>query len=114
MTVVRRLGLLTPRFASFRSYTRHMAARPLTVRLEATDYERLEETADQLGMRPGTLAKVLLHASLSGQRSQAPGNRTRALAALATLRGMAASLPAVDAVAIAAEARRELDSRAPF
>jgi len=99
------------RFAAFRSYTLRMAAKPLTVRLDSTDYERLEETADQLGMRPGTLAKVLLHASLTGARTSSLGNRARALAALATLRQMAAGLPPVDAVAIAAEARRELDAR---
>ena len=88
-----------------------MAARPLTVRLDASDYDRLEETADQLGMRPGTLAKVLLHASLTGARTASLGNQARALAALARLREMAAGLPQVDAVAIAAEARRELESR---
>jgi hypothetical protein len=91
-----------------------MAAKPLTVRLDSTDYERLEETADQLGMRPGTLAKVLLHASLTGARTASLGNRARALAALARLREMAGSLPPVDAVAIAAEARNELESRAPL
>jgi hypothetical protein len=88
-----------------------MAARPLTVRLDAIDYDRLEETADQLGMRPGTLARVLLHASLTGARTASLGNRARALAALARLKEMAAGLPPVDAVAIAAEARGELDSR---
>ena len=88
-----------------------MAAKPLTVRLDSTDYEWLEETADQLGMRPGTLAKVLLHASLAGARTASLGNRARALAALARLREMAAGLPAVDALAVANEARRELDAR---
>ena len=89
----------------------HMAAKPLTVRLDSTDYERLEETADQLGMRPGTLARVLLHASLTGARTASLGNRARALAALTRLREMASGLPPVDAVAIAAHARRELDAR---
>jgi hypothetical protein len=91
-----------------------MAAKPLTVRLDSTDYERLEDTADQLGMRPGTLAKVLLHASLSGVRTGPSGNRARAIGALARLREMAASLPTVDAVSIAVEARRELDARTPL
>ncbi len=88
-----------------------MTAKPLTVRLDSSDYERLEETADQLGMRPGTLAKVLLHASLTGARTASLGNRARAIAALARLREMAAGLPQVDAVAIANEARQELDAR---
>jgi hypothetical protein len=88
-----------------------MAAKPLTVRLDSVDYKRLEETADQLGMRPGTLAKVLLHASLTVVRTASFGDRARALAALARLREMAVGLPPVDAVAIAAEARRELDTR---
>ena len=91
-----------------------MAAKPLTVRLDSTDYERLEETADQLGMRPGTLARVLLHASLTGAPTASVGNQARAVAALARLREMAAGLPRVDAVALAAEARRELDARAPL
>jgi hypothetical protein len=91
-----------------------MAAKPLTVRLDSTDYERLEETADQLGMRPGTLARVLLHASLTGARTASLGNRARALAALARLRELAAGLPPIDAVAVAAEARHELESRAPL
>jgi hypothetical protein len=88
-----------------------MAAKPLTVRLESADYERLEETAGQLGMRPGTLAKVLLHASLTGARTASLGNRARAVAALARLREMAATLPPTDAVAVAAKARRGLDAR---
>ncbi len=88
-----------------------MAAKPLTVRLDGTDYERLEEAAAQLGMRPGTLAKVLLRSSLTGVRAASPGNRARALAALARLREIAAGLPPVDAVAVAAEARREADTR---
>ena len=99
-------------FAAFRSYALRMAAKPLTVRLDTNDYERLAETAEQLGMRPGTLAKVLLHASLTGARTASLGNRARALAALARLREVAAGLPPVDAVAMAAEARRELDARA--
>ncbi len=90
-----------------------MAAKPLTVRLDSPDYERLEETAGQLGMRPGTLAKVLLHASLTGARTASLGNQAGALAALSRLREMAGDLPPVDSVAIAAEARRELESRAP-
>lgn len=72
-----------------------------------------EETADQLGMRPGTLAKVLLHASLAGARTASLGNRARAIAALARLREMAAGLPAVDALVVANEARRELGLSAP-
>jgi hypothetical protein len=98
--------------AAFRSYILRIAEKRLTVRLDSTDYERLEETADLLSMRPGTLAKVLLHASLTGARTASPGNRVRALAALARLRQMAAGLPPVDAVAIAAAARRALDARA--
>src|SRR5215813_12196130 len=54
-----------------------MAAKPLTVRLDSTDYERLEETADQLGTRPGTLGRVLLRASLTGARTPSLGNRAQ-------------------------------------
>ena len=34
--------------------------KPVTIRLELPDYERLEGEARSLGMRPGTLARVEL------------------------------------------------------
>ena len=60
------------RTAALAAKTIRVAAKPLTVRLDRTDYERLEEIADQLGMRPSTPARVLLHASLTGARTAVP------------------------------------------
>jgi hypothetical protein len=83
----------------------------LTVRLEAEDYERLEREATRLGMRPGTLARVLLRASL-GEPDQPPASPQislqRLLDRLANLRE---GLPPADAAAIVAMGRAELDRR---
>ena len=79
--------------------------KPVTIRLELPDYERLEGEARNLGMRPGTLAKVLLHGSLTkagGVEAEA------ALAALGRLAALSAGRPAVDAVELVHEARRDL------
>ena len=79
--------------------------KPVTVRLELPDYERLEGEARSLGMRPGTLAKVLLHGSLAkaGAAQAEP-----ALEALERLGALSAGKPAVDAVQLVHEARRGL------
>ncbi|HEX7149625.1 MAG TPA: hypothetical protein VF512_19115 [Actinomycetota bacterium] len=86
-------------------------SRALTVRLEAEDYERLELEATRLGMRPGTLARVLLRASL-GEPDQPPASPQislqRLLDRLAALRE---GLPPADAAAIVALGRAELDRR---
>jgi hypothetical protein len=89
-------------------------AKPLTVRLDAPDYERLEDEARGLGMRPGTLARVLLHASLSRGAPHATvavatevGAGTR-LAALRRLTVLAKGQPSADAVRLVAEAREDL------
>jgi predicted nucleic acid-binding protein len=89
-------------------------AKPLTVKLDAPDYERLEDEAPGLGMRPGTLARVLLHASLSRGAPQATvavatevGADTR-LAALRRLMALAKGRAPADAVRLVAEAREDL------
>jgi hypothetical protein len=82
-------------------------SRALTVRLEADDFERLERTAARLGMRPGTLARVLLRASLGPpENPQVPLQHL--LDRLATVRE---GLPPADAAAIVAAGRAELDRR---
>jgi hypothetical protein len=79
--------------------------KPVTIRLELPDYERLDGEARSLGMRPGTLAKVLLHSSLT----TAGAVRTEAaLAALERLAALSAGKPPVDAVALVHDARRDL------
>ena len=79
---------------------------PVTLRLDQHDYDRLHAEAADLGVKPGTLARVLLHASLS----QA-GRGSRAVEALDRLAALTQDLPAVDAVNLAAEVRSELDER---
>jgi hypothetical protein len=79
----------------------------LTVRLDVSDYERLEAEARELGMRPGQLARAILH-------SHVPATATRTekrLAALEALAGLAEGGPPVDAAALVAEAREETATR---
>jgi hypothetical protein len=86
-------------------------SRALTVRLEPEDYERLEREANRLGMRPGTLARVLLRASLGEPEQQLanpPISLQRLLDRLAALRE---GLPPADAAAIVAAGRAELERR---
>jgi hypothetical protein len=83
----------------------------LTVRLEAEDYERLEREATRLGMRPGTLARVLLRASLGAPErrpEQPPVSLEQLLERIARLR---AGLPPVDAAAVVAASRADLEHR---
>jgi hypothetical protein len=85
--------------------------RALTVRLEEQDYERLEREATRLGMRPGTLARVILRASLGApdrQRANPPVSLEPLLERMAALRE---GLPQVDAAAVVAAARAELERR---
>jgi hypothetical protein len=86
-------------------------SRALTVRLDAHDYERLEREATRLGMRPGTLARVLLRASLGAPERQPedpPISLERLLDRLALLRE---GLPPADAAAVVAEGRAGLERR---
>ncbi len=39
----------------------------LAIRLEADEFERLEELAGTLGLKPGTVAKSILHQSLNNE-----------------------------------------------
>ena len=86
-------------------------SRALTVRLEPQDYERLEREATRLGMRPGTLARVLLRASLGApeRRPEHPSvSLERLFDRLARLRE---GLPPVDAAAVTAAGRTTLETR---
>ena len=86
-------------------------SRALTVRLERQDYERLEREATRLGMRPGTLARVLIRASLGApeRRSEQPSVSLEQLFdRLARLRE---GLPPVDAASITAAGRAVLEAR---
>ena len=87
------------------------SSRPVTVRLEAQDYERLEREATRLGMRPGTLARVLLRASLGAPERQ-PEHPSVSLEQLFDrLARLREGLPPVDAVAITRAGRAMLEDR---
>jgi hypothetical protein len=83
----------------------------LTVRLDDEDYSRLEREAERLGMRPGTLARVLLRAGIrKSDTTTAPehGSPAWALTRLAEIRS---GLPQVDAASLVREGRAELHER---
>jgi hypothetical protein len=82
-----------------------MATRPRNIRLRAESYELLEQEAKRRGMEPDALADELLRAELAGA---ANGDLDMALARLAEFRSQ---LPDIDGVALASEARRELEER---
>ena len=88
--------------------------RAVTVRLEEQDYERLEHEATRLGMRPGTLARVILRASLGVPERQHANPSISLQPLLERLAILREGLPPVDAaaaVAAAAAARAELERR---
>jgi hypothetical protein len=81
--------------------------RAITVRLDEVDHAALERQADELRVRPGTLARMLVHAGLHGE--QASLRRDNARAALDRLVQRSRSQPPVDAVDLVADARAGLD-----
>jgi hypothetical protein len=83
----------------------------LTVRLEAEDYQRREREATRLGMRPGTLARVLLRASLGVPERQPEHSSVSLEQLLDRLARLRAGLPPVDAAAVAAASRAALEHR---
>lgn len=82
-----------------------MATRPRAVRLQATSYDLLQREARRRGMDPDALADELVRARLGGGSN---GDLDSALAGLAELR---AGLSDIDGVALAREARRDLEQR---
>ena len=84
--------------------------KPLTIRLDGPDYQRLEEEARGLGMRPGTLARVILHANLAGT-SATPGSAPARLAALERLTALSRGRPTADAVRLVADAREDIGAQ---
>jgi len=96
------------RYASFAD-TLSDVTKPITIRLELPDYERLEGEAKKLGMRAGTLAKVLLHGSLTKTGAM---HVEAALTALDRLSALSAGKPPVDAVQLVHEARKAVGEQA--
>ena len=90
-----------------------MITRPITIRLDASDYERLEGEAMNLGMRPGSLAKVLLHSTLANSGAAVVGSMGGRLAALDRLLALSKGKPTVDALALVRQARQDIGETAP-
>lgn len=77
--------------------------RAVTLRLPVEDFARLEAEAERAGVRPGTLARLLIRRCL-----EAPGYRPQA--ALDRLGALRVDLPRVDAVEVVRAVRTELES----
>ncbi len=79
----------------------------ITLRLDEADHAALERQADRLRVRPGTLARILVHAGLSGNTTDT--GHTQARAALDRLVRRSQKQVPADAVDLVAEARVALD-----
>lgn len=78
----------------------------ITVRLDDADHAALENEAGRVGVRPGTLARMLVHAGLT---DDALGrDRQDARAALDRLARRSQQRASADSVALVAEARAAL------
>ncbi|MGI9157655.1 MAG: hypothetical protein ACR2FG_13655 [Marmoricola sp.] len=77
--------------------------RAVTVRLDEADHAALQEQAEQLRVRPGTLARILVHAGLSGNATDAGTDNAR-LALDRLVKRSQRQAPA-DAVELVADAR---------
>jgi len=81
--------------------------RAITVRLDEADHAALEKQAEQLRIRPGTLARILVHTGLS-EEAPAVGSEN-ARAALDRLVRRSQKRASADAVGLVAEARVALE-----
>ena len=82
-----------------------MATHDRTVRLTPMSYELLEQEARRRGTEPDVLAEELLRADLGN------GSSEDLEVALARADELRSRLPEIDGVALAREARGELDNR---
>lgn len=83
---------------------RHMAAHPRSIRLHDASYELLLREARRRGVEPDALADELLRSGLDDKHGDLEG----ALTGLAEVR---AGLPDLDGLALAREARDDLERR---
>ena len=81
--------------------------RAITVRLDDADHAELERQADQLRVRPGTLARILVHAGLTGEAPALARESPRA--ALDRLVRRSQTRESSDAVELVTDARAALD-----
>lgn len=80
----------------------------ITVRLDDADRAALDKQAEELKVRPGTLARILVHAGLSGG-TPGIGDQSARLALDRLVRRSHRRAPA-DAAALVAEARVEREA----
>jgi hypothetical protein len=81
--------------------------RAITVRLDEADQAALEKQADQLRIRPGTLARILVHTGLGGD-VPGVGSENARMALDRLVRRSQQRAPA-DAVGLVADARIALE-----
>ena len=81
-------------------------SRAVTVRLDEADHMALEKQANELRVRPGTLARILVHAGLSGNIATTGNENARA--ALDRLVERSRRGASADAVELVAETRLAL------
>lgn len=81
-----------------------LVTKAITVRLDESDHAALERLAGELRVRPGTLARMLVHAGLSSGNVPVAGTE-RACAALDRLVGRSRTRASADAVGLVADAR---------
>jgi spore coat polysaccharide biosynthesis protein SpsF (cytidylyltransferase family) len=103
---------------------------PLTVHLDDEDFALLTRVASELGIRPGTLAEVLIHRSLrpadqtqrqktvqeertvdAGRAVDVGEDRNAGCESLRALVRLTADLPPVDTLAVANTARNDIEDR---
>ena len=80
--------------------------RAVTIRLDEADHAALTHQAEELRVRPGTLARMLVHAGLSGVPATGSENAREALDRLVRRSQMRA---AGDAVGLVTDARAGLE-----
>jgi hypothetical protein len=85
-----------------------LMTRPITLRLDGSDDERLRTEATRLGVKPGTLARMYVRAGLATSGPEERQTAADALARLASLRTMVSNVDAVDVVSTG---RAELNRR---
>jgi hypothetical protein len=90
------------------------ATKPITLRLDPADYDRLAAQASRLGIPPAVLARAYIRGHLNGTGNQGPSGVQQALDALDQLEALAAGLPEADISDILEESRRELEERPHF
>jgi hypothetical protein len=81
--------------------------RAITVRLDEADHAALEKQAEQLRIRPGTLARILVHSGLTADTAMVESESARG--ALDRLVRRSQTRAPADAVGLIAEARVALE-----